>query len=62
MDDIAIDDDIDQIMRDSLKDANFHTENVELRRPSDRGYFKLTHVSSFICFRWFHKFTLRACN
>ena len=28
MDDIAIDDDIDQIMRDSLRDANFHAENV----------------------------------
>ena len=36
MDDIAIDDDIDQIMRDYLRDANFHAENVELRRPSDR--------------------------
>ena len=54
MDDIAIDDDIDQSMCDSLRDANFHAENVERRRPSDRGYFKLAHVSSFICFRRFH--------
>ncbi len=54
MDDEAIDDDIDQIMRDSLREANFQAENVELRRPSDRGYFKLTHVSSFICIRRFH--------
>ncbi len=45
MDDIAIDDDIDQIMRDSLRDANFHAENVELRRPSDRVYFKLRQPS-----------------
>ena len=54
MDDIAIDDDIDQILRDSLRDANFHAENVEHRRGSDRGYFKLTHVSSLICYRRFH--------
>ncbi len=45
MDDKVIDDDIDRIMRDSLRDANFHAENVELRRPSDCRYFKLTHVS-----------------
>jgi hypothetical protein len=50
----AIKNDIDQIMRDSLRDANFHPENVESYRPSDRGYFKLTHVSSFICPRRFH--------
>jgi hypothetical protein len=31
IDDIATDDDIDQIMRDSHSDANFHAENVELR-------------------------------
>jgi hypothetical protein len=49
IDDEAIKDDIDQIMRDSLRDANFHAENVEARRPTDRGFFKLTHVSSFIC-------------
>ncbi len=35
-DDEAINDDIDQIMCDSLRDTNFHTENVEHRRPSDR--------------------------
>ncbi len=58
MDDIAIDDDIDQIMRDSLRDANFHAENVEHRRASDRGYFKLTHVSSLICYRRFHSESL----
>jgi hypothetical protein len=45
----AIKNDIDQIMRDSLRDANFHPENVEARRPTDRRDFKLTHVSSFIC-------------
>ncbi len=54
MDAEAIDDGIDQIMRDSLRDANFHAENVELRRPSDRRDFKLTHVSSFIYIRLFH--------
>ncbi len=31
MDDEAVDDDIDQSMCDSLRDANFHAENVELR-------------------------------
>ena len=36
IDDEAIKDDIDQIMRDSLRDANFHAENVEHRRASDR--------------------------
>jgi hypothetical protein len=36
MDDIAIDDDISEIMRDYLRDANFRAENVELRRSSDR--------------------------
>jgi hypothetical protein len=49
IDDEAIKDDIDQIMRDSLRDANFHPENVEARRPTDSIFFKLTHVSSFIC-------------
>jgi hypothetical protein len=37
VDDEAINDDIDQIMRDSLRDANFHAENVELRLAPDRG-------------------------
>ncbi len=54
IDDEAINDDIDQIMCDSLRDANFHAENVERRRPTDQGYFKLTHVSSFICIQQFH--------
>ncbi len=36
MDDQANKDDIDQIMRDSLRDANFHAGNVEQQRESDR--------------------------
>jgi hypothetical protein len=35
MDDEAINDDNNQILRDSLSDANFHAENVEKRRESD---------------------------
>ncbi len=35
-DDEAINDGIDQIMCDSLRDTNFHTQNGEHRRPSDR--------------------------
>jgi hypothetical protein len=44
----SITNDIDQIMRDSSSDENFHAENVEMIRESDRGYFRPTHVSSFI--------------
>ena len=47
MEDATINEDIDQIMRDSLRDANFHAENVELKRETDRGYFKQAHVSPF---------------
>ena len=42
--DEAIFEDITQIMQNSLKDANFYSENVEQRLPTDMGYFKQTHV------------------
>ena len=43
--DEAIFEDIAQIMQNSLKDANFYSENVEQRLPTDMGYFKQSHVS-----------------
>ena len=45
--DEAIFEDITQIMQTSLRDANFFSENVEQRLPTDMGYFKQTHVRLF---------------
>ena len=45
--DVSIFEDISQVMQNSLKDANFYSENVEQRLPTDMGYFKQTHVRLF---------------